>query len=235
MSFLTHDGVWAALDALAKRSSLSPSGLAKAAGLDPTSFNKSKRVTGEGRQRWPSTESIAKALKATGASLDEFMALIPDTGLSAVKRSVANGAMHSRTSGIAGVSYRQPRSVPLLGLAQAGVGGFFDDGGFPAGQGWDQVPFPAPDAETAYALEVTGDSMLPLYRDGDVIIVQPDARVRKGDRVVVRTRAGEVMAKVLLRQTVNEIELRSLNPDHADRKLPMTEVDWVARIIWASQ
>ncbi|HVQ11556.1 MAG TPA: helix-turn-helix transcriptional regulator, partial [Methyloceanibacter sp.] len=42
---LTHGKVWHAIDALARRYDLSPSGLAKKAGLDPTSFNPSKRVT----------------------------------------------------------------------------------------------------------------------------------------------------------------------------------------------
>ena len=86
-----------------------------------------------------------------------------------------------------------------------------------------------------YALEVQGDSMMPLYRDGDVLIVEPGAQVRRGDRVVVKTRDGEVMAKVLARQTARTIELASLNPDHPGRSLDMAEVDWIARIIWASQ
>src|SRR5690606_5733515 len=91
--------------------------------------------------------------------------------------------------------WREPRfrQVPLLGLAQAGAGGFFDDGGFPAGQGWDEVDFPGPNGEQVYALEVTGESMMPVYRDGDIIIVSPSAACRRGDRVVVKTREGEVM------------------------------------------
>lgn len=72
MNRLTHTRVWTAIDALARRYSLSPSGLAKRAGLDPTSFNKSKRITGEGRPRWPTTESIAKVLQATGASFEDL-------------------------------------------------------------------------------------------------------------------------------------------------------------------
>jgi phage repressor protein C with HTH and peptisase S24 domain len=73
---LTHSRVWTAIDALARRYSLSPSGLAKRAGLDPTSFNKSKRITGERRPRWPTTESIAKVLQAIGASFEDFTALV---------------------------------------------------------------------------------------------------------------------------------------------------------------
>ena len=69
---LTHGQIWTALDRLAERSGLSPSGLAKSAGLDPTTFNKSKRITPEGRQRWPSTESVAKSLAATNTTVDKI-------------------------------------------------------------------------------------------------------------------------------------------------------------------
>ena len=215
---LSHDRVWAAIDALAERYSLSASGLARRAGLDSTAFNKSKRLSSDGRPRWPSTESLAKIIEATGATLDEFTGLIEGRAASAQEARVAHR-----------------RSVPLLGFAQAGAGGFFDDAGFPAGQGWDLVELPAQSTESSYALQVQGDSMLPLYRDGDVLIVEPGAITRKGDRVVVKTTAGEVMAKVLVRQTVKSIALVSLNPDHPDRDIPMRDVEWVARIVWASQ
>jgi len=208
---LTHAQVWAAIDRLAEQASLSASGLAKRAGLDPTTFNKSKRITAAGRPRWPSTESISKALTATGTTLQNFVGLVEGSGIVPA------------------------RAVPLLGFAEAGAGGYFDDGGFPAGEGWDEIAFPALGDEHAYALEVSGQSMEPAYRDGDVVIVSPAAPIRRGDRVVVKTRSGEVMAKELRRQTGKSIELKSLNTDHADRTLAMSDVLWIARILWASQ
>jgi phage repressor protein C with HTH and peptisase S24 domain len=208
---LTHAQVWSAIDRLAARAGLSPSGLARRAGLDPTTFNKSKRITPQGRARWPSTESIAKALAATSTPFDAFVGLIDQTGAAG------------------------PRAVPLIGFAQAGTGGYFDDGGFPAGEGWDEFAFPALSDEHAYALEISGQSMEPAYRDGDVIVVAPSAPIRRGDRVVVRTRLGEVMAKELRRRTAKTIELKSLNAQHADRTLPAADVLWMARIVWASQ
>jgi phage repressor protein C with HTH and peptisase S24 domain len=207
---LTHHQIWTALDRLAERSDLSPSGLAKKSGLDPTTFNKSKRITPDGRARWPSTESIAKALSATGASVEAFVSLI------------------SESSGAA-------QAVPLIGFAEAGAGGYFDDGGFPVGKGWDEIAFPAVTDEHAYALEISGESMQPTYRDGDVIIVSPAAPVRRGDRVVVKTKSGEVMVKELKRQTAKQVELKSLNADHPERTLSLEDVVWIARIVWASQ
>lgn len=211
---LSHHQIWAAIDALAASHSLSPSGLARRAGLDSTAFNKSKRLSSDGRPRWPSTESLAKIMQATGASLVEMVALMD--------------GRPARTM--------SPRSgVPLIGFAQAGAGGFFDDAGFPVGQGWEEVDLPAGAGEGAYALQVQGDSMLPLYRDGDILIVEPGAAVRKGDRVVVKTSGGEVMAKILASRNRTAIELVSLNPAHPDRTIPAAEIEWLARIVWASQ
>ena len=209
---LSHENVWAAIDALAARYSLSASGLARRAGLDSTAFNKSKRLSADGRPRGPSTESIAKIIEATGSSLDEFLEL--------VGRLPADQARPS---------------VPMLGFAQAGTGGYFDDAGFPVGHGWEHVELPAQVREGAYALQVQGDSMLPLYRDGDKLIVDPTVTVRRGDRVVVKTTSGEVMAKVLARRSAERIELQSLNPTHPSRTVPADEVEWIARIVWASQ
>ena len=209
-TILTHDQIWTAMDRLAARAGLSASGLAKAAGLDPTTFNKSKRVASDGRERWPSTESVAKSLAATGTTVASFVQLIEDAG-------------------------QAVQAVPLIGFAEAGAGAYFDDGGFPVGKGWDEVSFPSVGDAHVYALEISGDSMKPAYRDGDVIVVSPSAPIRRGDRVVVKTRDGEVMVKELRRRTTKSIELQSLNPSHRDRTLAAIDVEWIARIVWVSQ
>lgn len=212
---MKHDDIWRALDTLAAEYGMSASGLAKRSGLDATTFNPSKRRMPDGRARWPSSESIAKVLDATGASLEQLTALI--TG----NRPVS--------------SARPPRRVPLLGLAQAGGEGFFDDAGFPVGGGWDEMSLPEIGDPHAYALEIAGDSMEPVLRDGDMVVVSPAAPIRRGDRVVARTNAGEVMAKQLARRSARRIELKSLNPAHRDRSFDLSEVAWIHRIIWASQ
>ncbi len=209
---LKHADVWRAIDRLASEYGLSASGLAKQAGLDPTTFNKSKRVTPEGKLRWPSTESVAKILMATGASFNEFVSYIGESGGAGVYRN-----------------------IPLIGFAQAGSQGFFDDAGYPVGGSWDEIPFPGFADPQAYALEISGDSMIPVFRDGDTVIVSPDAQIRRGDRVVVKTTDGEILAKVLLRQSSKRIELVSINEDHEDRSIDIENVLWMSRIIWASQ
>ncbi len=220
---MRHEDIWRAIDALAAENGLSPSGLAKKAGLDATTFNKSKRVApakkGAGKPRWPSTESIAKILGATGASMEEFTALV--TGNTAPPPRAA-----AATPG---------RRIPLIGFAQAGSSGYFDDAGYPVGGSWDEIALPEIPDPHAYAVEISGDSMEPVYRDGDLVIASPGAPVRRGDRVVARTIGGEIMAKELSRQSARRIELSSLNPEHPDRSFDVSEIAWMHRIVWASQ
>ncbi|MGY8636063.1 helix-turn-helix transcriptional regulator [Bradyrhizobium sp. 14AA] len=207
---LTHDQIWVALDRLAARAGLSPSGLAKRAGLDPTTFNRSKRVTSDGRERWPSTESIAKALAAADSSIDSFARLIDDNS--------GDG-----------------RTVPLLGFALAGASGAFDEAGLPAGKGWTEIAFPTTEDSRTFALEISGDAHAPTYRAGDIILVSPGASIRKGDRVVVKTKAGEVTVATLKRRTAKALDLQPLDASQAERTIAASEVAWIARIVWASQ
>jgi phage repressor protein C with HTH and peptisase S24 domain len=211
---LTHAQLWTALDRLAARAGLSPSGLAKAAGLDPTSFNKSKRITRLGRERWPSTESVAKALSATNTGIDVFVQLIGETGET--------------------VSQVLPRTTYAeIGKPQSS--GKFDDAGIPVGKGWDELAFPALDDENAYAIEVSGDALESAYRDGTVLIVSPNASVRRGDRIVVKTKDGTVTVSELKRRTSKLIELRSIEAEPTERTVALRDVLWMQRIIWASQ
>jgi phage repressor protein C with HTH and peptisase S24 domain len=209
----SHKQVWAAIDTIAERYGFSASGLAKKSGLDPTSFNPSKRHGPDGRPRWPTTESVARVLNASGASVEEFTDLL---------------------TGRKGQPPRR-KQIPLLGLAQAGKGGYFDDSGFPVGTGWDEIDVPGVTDQNAYALEISGDSMEPVFREGDTIIVSPSATIRKGDRVAVKTVDGQVMAKIMQRQTAKTVELASFNPEHEAKTFDMKDIDWMARIIWASQ
>lgn len=70
---MTHSDIWGAIDSFAYSHKMSCSGLAKRSGLDPTTFNKSKRWSKYGQPRWPSTNSIAKILEATESSIYDFV------------------------------------------------------------------------------------------------------------------------------------------------------------------
>lgn len=209
---LSHKQIWTAIDRLAKREGLSASGLARKAGLDATSFNPSKRF-GPGeppRPRWPSTESLTRILTVTGMSLGDFATLARDN---------------------------DPRleSIPLLGMAQAGQDGFFDDTGLPVGERWEQTELPRA-SDSLLSLRIVGDSMAPVYRAGDRVIVDREASdVRKGDRVVVRTTGGETLAKEIAALAANAVTLASINPAYPPRAVPRSDIVWMGRILWVSQ
>jgi phage repressor protein C with HTH and peptisase S24 domain len=209
---LSHAQLWKAIDGLARHEGISVSALAKRAGLDATSFNPSKRF-GPGdppRPRWPSTESLTRILTVTGLSLGEFAALARDAA-------------------------ERPMTVPMLGMAQAGQDGFFDDAGLPVGDGWEQTDLPRP-KDSLLSLSIVGDSMAPLYREGDRVIVDREAtNVRKGDRVVVRTTGGETLAKEVAGLTAQAVELASVNTAYPARNLARSEIVWMGRILWVSQ
>jgi phage repressor protein C with HTH and peptisase S24 domain len=201
--------LWAAIDALAKWRGLSPSGLARLSGLDPTAFNRSKRQSADGRPRWLSTESLAKVLAATGTSIDEFILLMRGEPMP--------------------LEHKAMRAVPLLGRAGAG------EGVDPGQTGAEEVLAPAGAEGEVYALAVHGDSMMPLYREGDFLIIDPSASFRPGNRIIARLRSGEVLAKILKRNEAQRVVLQSFNPACPDLVLRAGEIEWMARIIWASQ
>lgn len=209
---LSYHEIWSGLENLAKSKGLSLSAMAQKAGLDPTSFNKSKRIGADGRKRWPSTESMNKVLKAMNTTVFEFMEY-------------------------AGQPLPSPKQmIPLLGLAKAGREGYFDSDGYPlSNDDWDGIECPMQVAKGVYALEVSGDSMEPVYREGDKLVVQPDSEVRINDRVVVKVKTGEVMVKELKHKSAKKIELKSLNPAYGIISLDPADICWMARVIWVSQ
>ena len=211
----THAEVWHGIDRLAKHNGLTPSGLARRAGLDPTTFNPSKRVTKQSKPRWPSTESLAKILDATSTPFESFVAMMADRPAS--QPVIASNRLRS------------------LSFERAGGEGLFDAAGFPSGDEWDEVEFPSLDDRHAFALEVRGDAMAPPYRDGDLLIVSPDASVRRHDRIILKQVSGPVLAGVLLRRTAQRVEIALFGASGEEKDLPVKEVEWLARIVWASQ
>jgi phage repressor protein C with HTH and peptisase S24 domain len=212
----THTDIWRAIDRLAAKSGYSASGLAKKAGLDPTTFNKSKRHSADGKPRWPSTESIAKILGVTGATMTSFIA--------------SANIQEGEAAGLA---------VPLIAQGQTANARNFDDSGFPAGKDWSHIGFPETGKEKGeagrYALKIEDDSMSPAYSEGDILIVSPSSPIKRGDRVVIKPRKGEAIVRLLVRQNPERIEFRAFNSEKKDSVLRRDEISWMARVMWASQ
>ncbi len=206
---LHHADIWRAIDRLAERHHLSPSGLARKAGLSATSFNPSKRSNGS-RKRWPSTESIAAILKATGSSLDDFVAL-------------------------ASAQAPQRHRIPLLDCAMAKKEGSFDETGRPTGPAWDSAPWPGSDDPDAFILELSERTAHQAFPEGTRLLFSPAEKPRRGDLVGLRTVQGEILIKKLGREGAQKIELHASSGDEPPLTLPRHDVDWLYRIAWVGR
>jgi phage repressor protein C with HTH and peptisase S24 domain len=209
---LKHDDIWRAIDMLASRNGLTASGLARKAGLDPTTFNKSKRVTAAGRRRWPSTESLAKALEAAGTTLNEFVGFVEADG-------------HGDPG----------RRSPVAVQSAAAPNAAFGDTGEPQGVVWTRRQLPEINDPDAYAIAVEGKAYHPVLREGALVVAAPHASVRPGDRVVVRTSSSELILAELVRQSAEGLEIRPLCGDGDPQTFTTHQVAAVHRIVWAEQ
>ena len=206
---LSHKQIWGAIDALASRYGHSPSGLARAAGLDPTTFNKSKRLGPNGRLRWPSTESISKILQVTGATFEEFVAFV----------SRGSGARHPS------------RILPFLKMKDVAKKRVFDDDGRPVRKAWNKLSFPDLGDDAAFALEVGGGNGAPMFPDGSIVVVSPEAKLKKGDFIVIKDKSGCAIGR-LVKRTAKRIELKPLDASQPDQAIDCKAVEWVGRIAW---
>ena len=207
---MQHEDIWRGIDRLAESRGLSVSGMARQAGLDPTTFNRSKRIAGDGKRRWPTTESLAKILNATESTLGDLVALMYDSAEA--------------------VSY----TIPTVQSALAETGDRFDEDGFPMGPGWEKQPFPALNDPDAFGFVLDDDAYAPVYREGDLLVVSPHASIRRGDRVLAKRRAGGILVRALIRQTAHRVEFAL--PAGGDTETEMAQdIDWMSRIVWAQQ
>jgi len=206
----THAQIWRGIDLLAAHAQTSPSGLARRAGLDATTFNPSKRVSADGsKARWPSTESLTKALSAANLDFESFAALVLD---------------------------RDSRSaLPRLEMPDTAGGQAFSPGGVPRGPGWTLKPFPGVVLSDAYSLTITDTALEPAYRVGDTLVVSPSADIGDGNRVVVERSDGTISAWVFRNRSAQEIELSPINTRNETRRVSLADIRWMSRILWVSQ
>ncbi len=215
---LTHDWIWSAIDTLAERRGLTPSALARLAGLDPTTFNRSKRLTPEGRPRWPSTESIAKVLEATATTLDDFATLDFEDTLEISFDEAEEGEISG---------------VPIVGRIRGGV---VPDWEPPLEHKMTANGRQALEpVRRRFALAVVDASLEPAYSAGNVLVASEAAEPRAGDRVLVKPAGMPVFARLLIASTASRIEIAPFGSETTRISLRRREIDWLARIVLVRQ
>lgn len=221
----THEEIWTAIDSLAKKCGYSTSGLAKQAGLDPTAFNKSKRLSPDGKPRWPSTESIAKILAVTNMTLVDLLAL--------------NDEDENEQSARA--------DIPVISLSlirKKIEPNWFKTNGRPQpDKHWTRMVFHSSrdiGDPHLFAIEMDSDALEPIYRSGDRLIVSPKATYQPGDRIIVNRPAREGRAssiRQVIRREGNHVFVSSCLPNESDKHevLEPGPDCLIARIVWVSQ
>lgn len=206
---MKYEQVWDAVDKLAKTNGLSPSGLAKKAGLDATTFNKSKRIRTDGKKRWPSLDSINKIIEVCNITFDEFYNLIDSDKESRVSNSIPY-IEYSKL--IASKDYITNKVNT---------------------EKWNKIRFP--DAcDNLYAIDINTDQFGPIYRNGTLLINSQNSEIRCGDRVAIFMRNGDMMILEFVRRTATTLELKGIiNQDSSS--VDIKDIRLINRIVWASQ
>lgn len=207
---MQYEQVWNAVDKLAKMQGLSASGLAKKAGLDATTFNKSKRIRPDGKKRWPSLDSINKIMEVSGITFEQFYSLLETD--SALKFTP---------------------SVPFIKFSQLGEAPLISNKELVTAE-WNQVRFPD-NKEKLYAIDIDNDRFAPFYRNGTLLIVSKNSEIRRGDRILIMDKDGVVMVKEFIRRTASSLETTDINNNRRESSLTLSDILLVNRIVWASQ
>jgi phage repressor protein C with HTH and peptisase S24 domain len=233
---LQHADVWRGIDKLAAKHGLSASGLARRAGLDPTAFNPSKRITREGRPRWPSTESLSKILTVTGEPFVDFVLLTGASGGETVSNGHGGAAGYDQQiSGGKIVAKGAARTIPVIALERLGSGDGFDAAGVPSGSEWGHLDFAGTVGRETFGVEISGNEFDPVYRDGDTLVASRSAEIRRGDRIVLCTTAGAALVRKVVRHDADGYYVEAIRQAGQPQFVAQDQVRFAARILWVSQ
>lgn len=207
---MKYEQVWDAVDKLARTHGLSPSGLAKKAGLDATTFNKSKRIRADGKKRWPSLDSINKILDACNVTFEQFYSLIDED----LNPDLLNAVPYIKFSAMdCNLDIRDDR----LNTDK-----------------WNRLHFP--DTTTnLYAIDIDVTDFEPFYRAGSIIIATKSSEIRKGDRIVVIFKNGDILIKEFVHRTPSTLVLGDIANPQKEMNVNIIDIELVNRILWAGQ
>lgn len=127
------------------------------------------------------------------------------------------------------------RQIPLISYVQAGAWTDVVDNFHPG----DAEEFLLTDLElsgNAFALEIKGDSMLPEFKPGDRVIIDPVVQPQPGDYVVAKNGEDEATFKKYRPRGVNErgdvvFELIPLNEDYPSMRSDVTPIRVVGTMV----
>ncbi len=205
---LKHGDIWFAIDTLAQRNNLSVSALARLSGLDPTTFNRSKRINASGKERWPTTESISKILDATGCSLMDFIGLIPGI-------IVPDGTI----------------DLPCLQQMMDLQPDTFSRSGTPFGRAWESISISLASHRGDFGIKVSDPKAFPGIAPGSTVLVSTAAEIRPGDKIVVQNLDFSLSMYVLQSEKRHSIEVTREDDVTSIRRESRRNIRWMSRVV----
>lgn len=204
---MKYEQVWNAVDKLAKINGLSPSGLAKKAGLDSTTFNKSKRLRPDGKKRFPSLESINKIISVCNMSFNQFCRLADKE----IGEDNTNSIAYSKYSALENTKIDNDSSFNM--------------------EKWNKIKFPD-GKHNLYAVELDKDANSD-FESGTVLIISQNSEIRRGDKVIISYKDGNIFIGEFMRRTATTIEIAEAKKK--ETILSINDINFINRILWASQ
>ena len=207
---MKYDTVWSAVDNLAKSLGMSPSGLATKSGLDSTTFNRSKRKRPDGKNRWPSLDSLNKVFEFCNITFEEFYKY----GETDNPPENLNTIPYIKLSGVSKREYCQDGEICTAN--------------------WETICFPD-GTKNLYAMEIDNTDYAPLYKFGTTLILAKHSEIRRNDRVAVFKKDGAFLLAEFIRRKPRTLELQNLNAPEESFSENIDDILFLSRIVWASQ
>lgn len=125
--------------------------------------------------------------------------------------------------------------VPVISFASAGEGVNFTDQEYPQGGGMYFIDRPANYSDpNGFGIEVSGDSMVPKYENGQVVLVDTRKRPQNGDYAVVGLMNGDKYIK-RYREVQGFVILESVNPIYEPIVVQKDEIRFAYKIVWVKE
>ncbi len=129
-------------------------------------------------------------------------------------------------------------AVPVINRVSAGYPRDFSDLGYPPRVADDYVSCPDVNDRDAFAARVHGDSMVPKYHQGDIVIFSPAASPREGDDCFVRFADGNTTFKRVFFESdggKSVLRLQPRNEKYRPQTVPSENVAGLYRAIYRYQ
>lgn len=177
--------------------------------IDAAMIERGLEKTGKGKG------GLAKAMGVRAGAVSEIL-----SGIRLIKASEIGPI----------TEYLELNFIPIMGRVGAGAVIEPENEQVPP-EGLGEIELPFPISEETIAFEVSGDSMLPKYENGDVIVVYREQRHPLssfyGEEAAVRLKTGERYLKTIERgKSANQVNLASFNA----KAINGVKLDWIGEI-----